>query len=95
MSSTLYDHRKTQALSVERLTKMQNELQYINIRIEFSNCIPPVTNTTKMQNAMHGQFMVSSPLSFHLNLVERTTNIVSVEKPLYTKHKYSSQKLPT
>ena len=30
---------------------------------------------------MHGQFMVSSPLSLHLNLLDHATNIVSVEKP--------------
>ena len=67
ISSTLYDPRKTQALSVERLSKMQSELRKINTRIGFSNCIPPVTNTTKMRNAMHGLFIVGSPLSFRLN----------------------------
>ena len=48
-SSTVYDPRKTQTLSVERLSKMQRELRNINTRIGLSNCIRPVTNTTKMQ----------------------------------------------
>ena len=62
ISSTLYDTRKTQALPVERLSKMQSELRNINTRIGFSNCIPPVTNITKMRNTIHGQFVVGSPL---------------------------------
>ena len=94
ISSTLYVPRKTQALSVERLSKMQSELRNINTRIGFSNCIPPATNTTKMQNTMHEQFIVGSPLSFHLNPIEHTTktksNIVSIEKPLYTEHEYQA-----
>ena len=61
MSSTLYDHRKTQALSAERSTKMQSELQYINIRIGFSNCIPPVTNATK--KAKHNAWTIYGKLS--------------------------------
>ena len=75
ISSTLYDPRNTQALSVERLSKMQSELRNINTRIGFWNCILPVTNTTKMRNTMHGQFIVGSPLSFHLNPIEHTTKI--------------------
>ena len=85
ISSTLYDPRKTQALSVERLSKMQSELRNINTCIGFSNCIPPVTNTTKMRNTVHGQFIVGCPLSFYLNPMEHTTkiksNIVSIKNP--------------
>ena len=92
ISSTPYDPRKTQALSVERLSNPQIELRNINTRIGFSNCIPPVTNTMKMRNAMHGQFIVGSPLLFHLNPIEHTTkiksNIIPTEKPLYTEHEY-------
>ena len=94
ISSTLYDSRKTQALSVERLSKMQSELRNINTRIRFSNCIPPVTNTTKMRNTTHEQFIVASPLSFHLNPIEHTTkiksNLVSIENPLYTEREYQA-----
>ena len=64
---------------------MQSDLRNINTRIGFSNCIPPVINTTKMRNTTHGQFIVGSPLSFHLNPIEHTTkiksNIVSIEYP--------------
>ena len=74
----VYDPRKTQALSVERLSKMKNELRNISTRIGFSNCIPPVANTTKMRNTMHGQIIVGSPLSFHLNLIEHTTKITLI-----------------
>ena len=85
ISSTLYDPRKTKSLSVERLSKIQSELRNMNTRIGFSNCIPPMTNTTKMRNTMYGRFIVDSPLSFYLNPIEHTTktksNIVSVEKP--------------
>ena len=73
---------------------MQRKLPNINTRIGFSNCIPPATNATKMQNTMHGQFIVGSPLSFHLNPIEHATkiksNIVSVENSLYTEHKYQA-----
>ena len=47
-----------------------------------------------MQNTMHGQFVVGSPLSFHLNPIEHATkiksNIVSIEKALHTEHKYQA-----
>ena len=49
ISSTLYDPRKTQALSVERLSKMQIELRKINTRMGFSNCIPLVTIPQKCE----------------------------------------------
>ena len=62
ISSTLYDPRKIEVLSVETLSKMQSDLRNMNTCIGFSNCIPPMTNTTKMRNTMHRQFMVSSPL---------------------------------
>ena len=92
ISSTFYDPRKTQALSVERLGKMQSKLRNINTRIGFLNCIPPVTIITKMRNTRHGQFIVCSALSFHLNPIEHTTkiksNMVSIEKPLYKEHEY-------
>ena len=93
-SSTLYDPRKTQALSVERLRKMQSELRNINTRIGYSNGIPSATNTTKMRNTIHGQFIVGFPLSFQLNPIEHTTkvksNIVSIENPLLTEHEYQA-----
>ena len=86
ISSILYDSRKTQAHSVKRLSKIQSELWNINTRIGFSNCIPPVTNTTKIWNATHGQFIVGYPLSFYLNPIEHTTkikfNIVSIENKI-------------
>ena len=73
---------------------MQRELRNTNTRIGYSNCIPPVTNTTKMRNAMHGQFIVGFPLSFHLNPIEHASkiksNIVSIEKHLYTEHEYQA-----
>ena len=73
---------------------MQGELRSINTRIGFSNYIPPVTNTTKMRNTMHGQLIVGFPLSFHLNPIEHTTkiksNIVSLEKRLCTEHEYQA-----
>ena len=73
---------------------MRSELRNINTRIGFSNCIPPVAYTSKTRNTMHGQFIVSSPLSFHLNPIEDTTkiksNIVLIEKPLCTGHLYQA-----
>ena len=65
ISSTLYDPRKTQALSVERLSKMHNELQNITTRIGFSNCtncIPPVTNTIH-KNAKYNAWAIYTRLS--------------------------------
>ena len=94
ISNTLYDAQKTQALSVERLSKMQSEIRNINTSVGYSNCIPPVTNTPKMRNTMHGQFIVGSALSFHLNPIELITkiksNTVSFENPLYIEHKYQA-----
>ena len=52
---------------------MQSELRNINTRIRFSNCIPPVAYTTKLQNKMHGKSIIGSPQSFHLNPIEQTT----------------------
>ena len=52
---------------------MQSELRNISTRIGFSNCIPPVAYTTKLQNKMHGQSIIGSPQSFHLNPIEQTT----------------------
>ena len=90
----LYDPRKTQALSVERLRKMQSELRNINTRIGYANGIPSAANTTKMRNTIHGQFIVGFPLSFQLNPIEHTTkvksNIVSIENPLLTEHEYQA-----
>ena len=47
-----------------------------------------------MQNTMHRQFIVGSPLSFHFNPIEHITkiksNIVSIENPLYTEHEYQT-----
>ena len=94
ISNTLYDAQKTQALPVERLSKMQSEIRNISTSIGYSNCIPPVTNTPKMRNTMHGQFIVGSALSFHLNPIELITkiksNTVSFENPLYIEHKYQA-----
>ena len=71
---------------------MQSELRNINMRIGFLSCIPSVTNTSKMRNIMHGQFIVGSSLSFHLNPIEHTTkaksNVVSIENSLYIEHEY-------
>ena len=43
---------------------------------------------------MHGQFIVGFPLSFHLNPIEHTSkiksNIVPIEKHLYTEHEYQA-----
>ena len=60
ISSTLYDPRKTQALSEERLGKMQSELRNINTRIGFLNCIPPVTKYHK--NAKYNAWTTYSRL---------------------------------
>ena len=47
-----------------------------------------------MPNIIYGQFIAGSPLSFHLNPIEHETkiksNIVSIAKPLYTKHEYQA-----
>ena len=67
ISSTYYDPRKTQALSVERLSKMQSKLRNSNACTGFSNCISPVKNTKKMPNAMHEQFIVA--LRYHFILI--------------------------
>ena len=60
----------------------------------FSNCIPPVTSTTKMLNTMPRQFIAVFLLSFHLNPTEYTTkiisNAVSVENYLYTEYEYQA-----
>ena len=66
---------------------MKNKHAYWIFKL-YSTC----DNTTKVRNAMHGLFIVGSPLSFRLNPTEHTTkiksNIVSIEKTLYTEHGY-------
>ena len=55
---------------MKRLSKhanMQSELQNINTRIKFLNCMSPMINTTKIQNTMYGQFIIGSTLSIHLS----------------------------
>ena len=64
------------------------------MHIGFSNCIPPVTNTTKILNTMHRQFIVGFPLSFYLNPIEHKTkiksNAVSIENYQYTEYVYQA-----
>lgn len=97
ISSTLYDLQRTQTLSAERLSNMQSGVQSIKSNIKFSNCIPPVANTTTRQNTMYGQLIVGSPLSIHQNPLEYSAtiklNLLVVEIPLYIEHEY--QALPT
>ena len=73
ISSTLYDPRKTQALSVERLSKMQSKLLNANARTGFSNCISPVKNTKKIPNTMHVQFIVA--LRYHFILIPQNIQL--------------------
>ena len=70
-------------------SKMQSELRNINTRTGFSNCILPVTNTMKIRNKMHEQFIVGSTLSFHLNPIAHTTKV-----KFNTVSEYECQVLP-
>ena len=50
------------------------------------------TSTPTAQNIIFGQFVVESSLSFRKNSIKYTNkikfNLVSIENPLYTEHKY-------
>ena len=75
VSSTFYDPRKIQTLDVERLQIMRQKLHDIDKNIGFSNCVPSINDNTKFRNTAYGQYLIGSPLSFHLNPIEHTTKI--------------------
>jgi len=60
--------------------------------IGFANCIPYISDDNKFRNTPYGQFLIGSPLSFHLNPIEHTTkvktNIVTIDNPCYSEHEF-------
>lgn len=93
ISSTLYDPRRDKDTPQDSLNLMQAKLQERDKKIGFACCVPPVGLNQEEINTKFGQFVVGSPLSFHLNPVGFTTkvetNINKIKNPLYSEHDYT------
>ena len=95
ISSTLFDPRRLNNSEVysNRLLQMQNNLSLKDKKIGFSCCVPPKESVKGTINTRYGEFVIGSPLSFHLNTIgfatKVETNIMKLDNPVYTVHEYT------
>ena len=59
----------------EKINLLKVRLAERNNKISFVTFVPPKCNGKKV-NTLYGMFQIGSPLSFHLNPVGFTTNII-------------------
>ena len=78
ITSTLYDPRKVddRAINWEKINLLKERLTERNNKTPFVTCVPPKCDGKKV-NTRYGMFQIGSPLSFHLNPVGFTTNIIT------------------
>ena len=78
ISSILYDPRKVddRAINREKINLLKERLEERNNKTPFVTCVPPKCDGKKV-NTRYGMFQIGSPLSFHLNPVGFTTNIIT------------------
>ena len=76
--STVYDPRKVDdcAINWEKINLLKERLAERNNKTPFVTCVPPKCDGKKV-NTRYGIFQIGSPLSFHLNSVGFTTNIIT------------------
>ena len=78
ITSTLYDARKIDdcAINWEKINWLKERLAEKNNKTPFITCVPPKCDGKKV-NTCYGMFQIGSPLSFHLNPIGFTTNIIT------------------
>ena len=78
ITSTLYDPRKVddRAINWAKINLLKERLAERNNKTPFVTCVPPKCDGKKV-NTRYGMFQIGSPLSFHLNPVGFTTNIIT------------------
>ena len=91
ITSTLYDPRKfyDRAINWEKTNILKERLAERNNKTAFVTCVPPKCDGKKV-NTRYGMFQIGSPLSFYLNQVGFTTNIITnipeLSMPPFTTH---------
>ena len=77
ITPTLHDSRKVddRAINWEEFNILKERLAGRNNKTPFVTCVPPKCDGKK-GNTRYGMFQIRSPLSFHLNPVGFTTNII-------------------
>ena len=78
ITSTPYDARKIdeRAINWEKINLLKERLTERNNKTPFATCVPPKCDGKK-ENTRYAIFQVGSPLSFHLNPVGFTINIIT------------------
>ena len=78
ITSSLYDPRKVDdpAINWEKINLLKERLAEGNNKTPFITCASPKCDGKKV-NTRYGMFQIGSPLSFHLNPVGFTTNIIT------------------
>ena len=61
ISTTLYDPRKKQTISFDKVNKMQQNLRTINTHIGFENCMPPLSHNSSLRKI---HYWISIIISF-------------------------------
>ena len=93
VSSTLYDPRpvKHRTIDWKNIGTLKRRLENKNSKSPFVTCVSNISDAKKI-NTPHGMFDIDSPLSFHLNPVGFTTNIITninaKHEPVYTTHEF-------
>ena len=92
--STLYDPRKVddRAINWEKINLLKERLAERNNKTPFVTCLPPKCDGKKV-NTRYGMFQIESPLSFHLNPVGFTTNIIA-NIPKLSMSPFTTHELP-
>ena len=94
ITSTLYDPRKVddRAINWEKFNLLKERLAERNNKTPFVICVPPKCDGKKV-NTRYGMFPIGSPLSFHLNPVEFTTDIIT-NIPKLSMSPFTTHELP-
>ena len=77
ITSTLYDPHKVDdhAINWQKINLLKERLTERNNKTPFLTCVPP--NVMGRKKIRYGMFQIGSPLSFHLNPVGFTINIIT------------------
>ena len=80
------------AIDWEKINILKERLAKRNNKTPFVTCVLPKCDGKKV-NTRHGMFQIGSPLSFHLNPVGFTTNIIT-NIPELSMSPFTTYKLP-
>ena len=94
ITSILYDPRKVddRAIKWEKINLLKERLAERNNKTPFVTCVPPKCDGKK-ENTRYGMFQIGSPLSFHLNPVGFTINIIT-NIPELSMSSFTTHELP-